>query len=332
MMISSQVCYLAAWMAMAAAQGAGVETPTAAPIMAAQSGAGRQPAPSIYDRPAPIKTAPADGGAQGEGSGDGASDKGFLPLRGEKEEETSADIFGEWPDRPYSQFDWIEVKIAFWNTGFDANVKSSQGALSGTDINLAEQLGFANNQGVFLAGLSLQLSDHIRLWLDHFYVNYQSTSILSEELVFKGIVYKANTKVDSALELDSLRAGFDFELIKGRYGSFGLGIAGNYVSNATSITAFNLVTTSAEIKVVVPMVTMSGRLAPIPMLGLGLDGAWIGFDKSNLYDMSLYAEVNLIRYVGISMGWKAVILDVNSGGDSVYLRWSGLYAALAARF
>ena len=331
MMILSQACYLAAWMAMAAAQGAEGAAPTAAAIMTAQSGAGRQPAPSIYDRPTPITT-PADGGARGESGGDGSSDRGFLPLKGEREQEAFTETYGQRPERPNAQYDWVEGRIAFWNTGFDANVMSNQGALNGTDINLAEQLGFANNQGVFLAGLSLQLSDNVRLWVDHFYVNYQSASILSEELVFKGTVYKANTQVDSTLELDSLRAGFDFDLIKGRYGSFGLGFAGNYISNAMSITAFNLITAAAEIKVMVPMITVSGRLYPVYMLGLGLDGAWIGFDKSNLYDMSLYVEVNLIRYVGISMGWKAVILDVNSGGDSVYLRWSGLYAGLAARF
>jgi hypothetical protein len=68
------------------------------------------------------------------------------------------------------------------------------------------------------------------------------------------------------------------------------------------------------------------------MLGLGLDASWVGFSGSYLYDISAFAEVNLIRFVGISMGWKGIALDVNSGGDNVSLGWSGLFARLSARF
>lgn len=282
-------------------------------LQLAQSGSGRQPAPSIYDRPDTGAPAPGD-------SSPPAEKESNLQPNGEEEE------------RPYGQFDWVEARIGFWNTSFKASVKSTQGTLGGTDINLSDQLGFARDQGVVQGELSLRLSGVVRIWVDRFNINYQSTSRLTEELVFKGQVYKVNTVVDSALLVACTRLGVNFDLVSGEYGSFGLGFAGNYIDNSTQLTAYNLITSAADVKIMVPMITVSARLYPVQMLGLGLDASWVGFSGSYLYDISAFAEVNLIRFVGISMGWKGIALDVNSGGDNVSLGWSGLFARLSARF
>ncbi|MDH4185129.1 MAG: hypothetical protein OEV92_12955 [Nitrospinota bacterium] len=290
-------------------------------------------APSIFDRPAPIDSTSEQDRAEPPSRQKSESDTwGFLPLRGAPEPASAQESKTAQTDVPNGNYDWVQFKLGVWNTTFDARVKSDAGSLKGTDINLSDQLGIGKSKTLMIMEGTFRLSNSVRFWVDTFNIKYQSTARLTEELVFKGQVYKANTEVQSAITFNSSRAGLAVDVVNSPYGHFNIGMAGNYVTSKTSLTAFNLITSSADIKIVIPMITGSVMVYPVWMLGVGLDAAWVGYDKSNLYDITFHLDVNPIPNLGVSLGWKGVTLDVNTSGDKVYIGWVGLYGQLAFRF
>ncbi|MDH5638935.1 MAG: hypothetical protein OEZ04_10610 [Nitrospinota bacterium] len=296
---------------------------------------GRQPspsqAPSIYNRPDPEVTKPVE---------QNNPPKSFYPWRDrETNDQRGAQPPYPYETRPqeeetgpYGDFKYLEARLGFWGTTFSAEVQSSTGTIVGSNIDLSDELGLGTSKTVILAGASARLSDSVRIWVDTFNVDYQASTKLKTELVFKGVLFDVNSTVNTSISVNSWRAGLDVSLVRGDLGYFNVGVAGDFLKTSTSLTAFNLITTTANINVGLPMLTGSVRVYPVRMLGLGLDVAWIGYDKSKLYDIAFYADISPLENVGISLGWRGITLDVNTDGEKVYVGWTGLFGQVVARF
>ncbi|MDH5677167.1 MAG: hypothetical protein OEZ28_00950 [Nitrospinota bacterium] len=284
----------------------------------------RQPEPgypSIYRRPEPERT---------EQTGPESGSKSFYPWRGG--EETNQQGYGPpvvEDTTPYGNYDYIEARIGFWGTSFTAEVQSG---VEGSSIDLSSELGMGTTKTVVVMGASARLSDSVRIWADTFNVNYLATARLKKELIFKDVLFKVNTEVESEIQVKSTRIGLDASLVNGKHGHFNLGLAADLLNTSTRLTAYNLITTTASINIGLPMVTGSVRVYPVKMIGLGMDAAWIGFDKSKLYDIAFYADVNPLKNVGVSLGWRGITLDVNTDTEKVYVGWNGLFGQVTARF
>ncbi|MDH5509045.1 MAG: hypothetical protein OEZ32_01695 [Nitrospinota bacterium] len=313
----------------------GAQRPPAKRSPAPAANSGRQPspsrAPSIYSRPEPEVTEPID---------QSSPPKSFYPWRDKQTDDQSGaqppPPYGaggvDEQTNPYGDFQYLEARLGFWGTTFSAEVQSNTGTIEGTNIDLSDELGLGTSKTVILAGASARLSDSVRIWVDTFSVNYTATTKLKTELIFKGVLFNVNTSVDTSISVNSWRAGLDVSLVRGDLGYFNVGVAGDFLKTSTSLTAFNLITTTADINVGLPMLTGSVRIYPAWMLGLGLDVAWVGYDKSKLYDIAFYADISPLENVGISLGWRGITLDVNTDAEKVYVGWTGLFGQVVARF
>ncbi|MDH5638758.1 MAG: hypothetical protein OEZ04_09720, partial [Nitrospinota bacterium] len=141
-----------------------------------------------------------------------------------------------------------------------------------------------------------------------------------------------NAEVDTSLVLNSTRLSLEFDMVNNDIGHLGVGFAGNFITNSTSLTSFGLISTTAEIKLVAPMVVGSGRIYPVKFMAVGMDVAWVGYDQSNFTDMTIHIDFNPVRNVGFSAGWRGINLTIETDADKAAVAWNGLFFQFMARF
>jgi hypothetical protein len=243
----------------------------------------------------------------------------------------SAEEAGEADLASFSEMYNFELRGFYWNSGLDATVRADDGDFSGTDIDIVEDLGIDKTKGLFGAEATLELYSGHKLKLTVVKISYDTAKNIDKEITFKGDTYPVNTKVNSKLDLLSARLGYEYDFFRRDEGFLGIQVAANILRTKASLVTNDTLANSAEVATVIPMVIATGRAHFNKHVSGTVELGWMGYGSSNLFDTVLYIDYNPVRNVGVTAGWKAIMIDAEDGGDKVDVTWSGIFAGLIIR-
>tara|TARA_B100000959_G_scaffold185050_1_gene193554 strand:+ start:124214 stop:125155 length:942 start_codon:yes stop_codon:yes gene_type:complete len=225
----------------------------------------------------------------------------------------------------------VELRTTYWSSRLGATVRSDEGVLSGTSINLAEDLGIDSQNGVIGIDLSLSLSQRNKLKLSHMAVSYNSNVALTESVTFNGVVYPISTQVAADITYQSTKLIYEFDFVVSDSGYFGMQLAANNMEAKTTLVANATLSSSAKAQSTIPMLGLVGRTWFVPHLGAGFELNWAGYEGSNLFDATGYLDYSPTQNIGVTLGIRKITVDVDKEETLVNLNWEGAFAGVYFR-
>ena len=228
------------------------------------------------------------------------------------------------------------ARAYYWFPSIDGHIEYSKNSLSGTKLDLKDDLGFDDESYPF-GGVFLGVGNH-HLSFSFYRANYEGKKTLSQDINFGGQTFPANDKIKSTLDYDVYDLTYQYDVLdlENFLAGFSLGLVAR-------VEVYDV-----EAKIRSETTSLSEKedyTAPVPMLGLNFHlgiladilearvfatgmGYWDG------YMVDAQAELTLtpIPYVDISAGYRTFWVDVNTNDLKLKYDTSGPYVGLSVGF
>jgi hypothetical protein len=234
---------------------------------------------------------------------------------------------------------WIEIGAALWSPTPDLFISSEALGIIGTDIDVVRDLGIQKSQFGELR-LVLRPATKHKFRLHYIPIKFQAETTLRRDITFNGIRYQIGLPVNSSLDWQAWRFGYEYDVVYRDRGFAGLIIEAKYTDVKASLTS--------------PLDSQFARArAPIPAIGgiarvyvaanVSLTGEITGFklpksvDRSNRYDaryvdFDVYSTLNFTNNVGVQGGYRSLDVGYRVKSDTGNLKLRGPYLAGVVRF
>ncbi|MBI4666972.1 MAG: hypothetical protein HY751_11260 [Nitrospinae bacterium] len=226
----------------------------------------------------------------------------------------------------------FELRGQYWMPTLSNTVRSDAGALTGTEIDLVSDLGLDSSKGLPVAEVIIKFADRHKIRFDYTSFTYSGDKAVSKEIIFNGITYPVSSQVKTNLELRDMKLSYEYDIFRDTGGYIAFRLAADYVYANASIVASGVLSNSASVSATAPVVGLSGRLCATDWLSFTADIAGVGYDKSTVYDASLYFDINPMPNVGLTVGYRTIRINVDIEDKKADTQWNGAFAGLAVRF
>lgn len=231
----------------------------------------------------------------------------------------------------------LELEGRYWMPNLSANIKSSGYSVSGveilgTDINVKDDLGI-KNENFFSGRLILQITKRNKIRFSYLPIRYTGEKQISQSISFEGATYIAGTTIKTELKADMYDLTYELDAIKGDIGFLGIIIGVKYFDLYGKLEAAGA---SKEGKGQAPILVigLAGRIYPMKYFNLSGEITGLSVGRASIYDAEAAINVNPIKYVGISGGYRIMRFSAedNGGKESVTAMLYGPFIALMVRF
>ncbi len=240
-----------------------------------------------------------------------------------------------FPAMPVSAFE-IGVRGYYWFPGFKADMKADSAGLSGTDINLKDNLDVGTEAFPSVEVFGGLGSHH--LGLTYTPITYSGSTVLAQPINFNGKVFAAGWNVDTDLKLRMLDLEYRYTLLnmENILAGFSLDAIGQikYIDGEAKMNA-PAAGTEADFTI----------RAPIPMVGVGAHVGLLlnilearakitGISYSGNYLYEALADLSLTPFplLGIHAGYKVIQMHLDRNDVYLNSEFSGPYVALTVSF
>jgi len=232
----------------------------------------------------------------------------------------------------------VSISADYWMPSIDANIKSSELALIGTDINIIDDLGFDDSESIPAFKASIDLPLFPEILVSYFAIDSEATKQISKNIDFMGVTYSALDTVKSSYDITHYEALLGFPIINADIAKIELLVGAKYFEVESSITS-SLGVTKTE--------TVDG---PVPVVGAMLElnlpskfrfsgvarGLQVEIDNvdAKLYDIDASINYDFNRFFRASAGYRYFLLDAEdtSTNDSVDIKFAGPYVGVTGSF
>jgi hypothetical protein len=240
-----------------------------------------------------------------------------------------------FPAMPVSAFE-IGVRGYYWFPGFKVDMKADSAGLSGTDINLKDNLDVGTEAFPSVEVFGGLGSHH--LGLTYTPITYSGSTVLAQPINFNGKVFAAGWNVDTDLKLRMLDLEYRYTLLnmENILAGFSLDAIGQikYIDGEAKMNA-PAAGTEADFTI----------RAPIPMVGVGAHVGLLlnilearakitGISYSGNYLYEALADLSLTPFplLGIHAGYKVIRMHLDRNDVYLNSEFSGPYVALTVSF
>lgn len=255
------------------------------------------------------------------------------PQTGEQAGEKAGEQTGEQAGGPVGENYTIEVEGRMWNVTLDSTVKIVQSGI-GTDVNLVSDLGFDERKNFFEGRLQVKFARKHKFNLEYIPLKWDADKVITRTVEFNGQTYTAGARVQSSLDLKFFKGGYEYDFLAGSLGFLG-GTLDVLVADATvQLAAPALAINQREDKTIpIPMIGFVGRVYPIKWVNLtakasGIPAGSYGY----VFDGEASLNINPIKYLGISGGYRYFVVSVKYNDNSLDYRLDGPFVGLTLRF
>ena len=228
------------------------------------------------------------------------------------------------------------VRGYYWFPSLDGDIKYSDNSLTGTKLNLKDDLGFDDEYYPF-GVVFLGLGDH-HLSFSYYRANYDGKETLDQDINFGGDTFPAGDRIKSSLDYDVYDLTYQYDALdlENVLAGFSLGLVAR-------VEVFDL---EAKIKSeTTGLRQKEDYTAPVPMLGLNLHlgiladilearvlATGIGYWDGYMVDAQAELSFTPIPYVDISAGYRTFWVDVDANDLKLNYNTSGPYAGISLVF
>lgn len=242
-----------------------------------------------------------------------------------------------WVGPPVGEDYTIEVSGGGWRPTPSLFASSEQFGILGTRIDFGSDLGLSRTDHPEVR-LTLKRGRQ-KLRVSMVPMRYQQMQTLERPIIFQGIRFDAGLPVESTLEWNAWRIGYEIDVL-----SFSRAYLGLIAEAKYNQINFSLTTPSLEpewLKVTAP-VPAAGlvlrfyptRFSPITaeVSGLRLPEGTVEYGSGYYFDLDVYATLNLARTFGLSLGYRAIDFSYLFERDAGDLKLEGFYLQAVVRY
>ena len=235
----------------------------------------------------------------------------------------------------------ISLKVDYWMPSVDAEVKSSELSLVGTQIDLVDDLGLDDSESIPAVMGSIDFPLFPEILVSYFAVDSSASKVITKDIVYKGTTYSISDTVSSSYDITHFEALLNFGLIKTEMADLGLLIGAKYFEVETTLTSTSAgVTQTESIKGPVPVIGVKG--------GVGLPGKFrvegigrglvleVGDVNASIFDVDLGMHYDFNKFLRASAGYRYFAIDAEDTSDNVTdkaeIKFAGPYIGITGSF
>jgi hypothetical protein len=231
----------------------------------------------------------------------------------------------------------IEAGADLWFPTADMTISSEQLGIVGSQINLKNDLGLADQR---FSALQLQLrpARSHKLFLNYTPVDYNQTATLNQDIVFNGIRYRLGLPVNSDLNWKTYEIGYEYDFVVKNWGFVGFDLQAKYTDVNISLTS-PIASEFAHARGPIPAIGGIVRYYVVP--NIAITGELSGFKipdsidsryNAHYVDLDLYGTLNLTNNVGIKGGYRSRDVGYLIKSDSGQFTMNGIYFGAVVRY
>ncbi len=233
----------------------------------------------------------------------------------------------------------ISVKADYWMPSVDAEVKSSELSLVGTQIDLVDDLGLDDSESIPALTASIDLPLFPEILVGYFTVDSSASKIINKQIVYKGTTYNMSANVISSYDITHFEALLNFGLLKSETADLGLLVGAKYFEIETTLTSAGI-TQTESVEGPVPVLGVKG--------GVGLPGKFrvegigrgivleVGDVDASLFDIDLGVHYDVNKFLRASVGYRYFSIDAedtsNNVSDKAEIKFAGPYIGITGSF
>jgi hypothetical protein len=237
----------------------------------------------------------------------------------------------------------IEGAASFWSPGADLKVTSGgSGALSGiagTEIDAKRDLGFTDKRMPSFE-LVLHPGAGHKFRMQYIPIKFEGSSTVSRDIVFNGQRYRIGIPVNSTLQWNAARFGYEYDFIRKNRGFGGFIIEAKYTDVQVELASPALgLTEFARARAPIPALGGIGRFYVVPNISItgeltafklpdSIDDRYAG----HYVDLDIYGTVNLTNNVGFKGGYRSLDMGYLVKQDIGSFVMRGIYFGVVARY
>jgi len=240
-------------------------------------------------------------------------------------------------DRSIGEVYWVEFAGDFWSPGPEIFVSSESLGIPGTTIDFVSDLGIEKSK-FRQFNLVLRPAKKHKFRFGVTPIKYEASHTLTRTLVFNGIAYQIGLPVDSTLQWNAWRIGYEYDFIYRKKGYVGVVLEAKYTDVQVNLDSL-IASEYARARAPVPAIGGVGRFYVAPGVaitfelgGIGLPSKIAENTEAKYIEYDLYGTVNFNRYVGAQVGYRAIDVNYTIKQDSGDFTLKGPYFGFVARF
>lgn len=230
----------------------------------------------------------------------------------------------------------VELEARYWAAGLSGTVEVLE-AGQGTTIDLEDDLGVEDASPIELR-LTLRPSRRTQVRLAWTNLSFDGDDVLSRTIEFAGRTYTLSTRVVSQLDVDYARAGFAWQFLSNREGTFRLGplVEVKGFRGEASIAAPDLPFPAEESEQLEGAFGAVGAVLDVEAgrrVEIFAEGTWVvQADDAEGADLEAGVRVLVARRLAVVAGYRSFSVDATEDDDHFDLDIEGAWVGLAVRF
>lgn len=230
----------------------------------------------------------------------------------------------------------LDADINYWFSELDGKVQVTDAGLSGTKIDLVNDLGVDDSENIPNFTLSYRLFENSKISFSYFDVENEGSKSINQVFNYKGNTYTVGATVTSSLDLTVIEGRYGYRFLgTDKYDLYGL-IGVKYAKVKAELNNTSFGTKKEEITAPVPVVGISAEVRPFNKFAIGgeITGLTIstGSVDFTLIDALANVGYDISDNFRASLGYRYLNIDGSDGDDSVEVTYQGPYAAIVGSF
>jgi len=228
----------------------------------------------------------------------------------------------------------LGVRGYYWLPDLDGDVSYESSALSGTELDLADDLGM-ESESYPIIEIFAGFGDH-HLTFTYYKADYSGDETLTEDIVFGDTTYRADTDVDSTLEYTVMDFAYQWDVIDLENflagGSLGLVGKVKYLDITAGVES-DVESDETDLSLPLPMVGINlhvGILLDILEARVQVTG--IGYDGNSVVEFLGDISYTPFPFMDIHAGYRSFSMNVDVDDVEANLLTAGPYVALTIGF
>lgn len=234
----------------------------------------------------------------------------------------------------------IEGGINLWNPSADITVASSgSGALAGiigTTIDAKNDLGLQDQQ-LREFQVTFRPAPRHKIRFQYIPIDYENSATLNRTINFNGQRYDVGLPVNSSLQWNTYRFGYEFDFLRKSSGFAGFIADLKYTDVQASLNS-PVISEFTQVKGPIPAIGGIGRYYIVP--NVAITGEFTVFQlptiqnqySGHYVDIDIYGTFNFLNNFGVQGGYRSIDVGVVDKLDTGSVTLKGIYFGFVARY
>lgn len=233
----------------------------------------------------------------------------------------------------------VEGEVRYWLPTLDSTIKAEEVGV-GTEIDPVDDLGADENETFLEGRVTFQPFRKHKFRVGFVLLSYDGDKRVERTITFEGQDFTGGRKVTSSLDVQYIRAGYEYDFLKFLVGHVGIVLDIKYFDIEAQLKASpepplfpDSLDKSESLQVPIPTIGLAVKFAPVRYVSIAVEATGFSIGSAGtLIDGEASITVNPVKYVGISGGYRVFDLHVENGGDEVDFTLTGPFVTGILRF